>query len=117
MGWLKFQRGRSTLIVHMTKNPFLNAIAAIAYIVTIGLVMNTGIRYAPKEDTIMAPIAMISLFTFSAAVMGYLFCLQPAQLYFEGKKKAGLNLFLQTLAVFGGFTALALLLLFTGAFR
>lgn len=102
----------------MTKNPFLNALAASAYIAVIGLVMNWGTNIIPKgPDTFMAPIAVISLFTLSAAVMGYLFCFQPLQLYFDGKKKDAVRLFLQTVAVFGLFTALALGILFSGMIR
>jgi len=97
----------------MTKNPASNAFAASLYIVTIALVMTWGTRImAPKQDTFLAPIAVISLFTLSAAVMGYLFCYTPLTLYFDGKKKAAVNLFLQTVLVFGIFTALALATLF-----
>jgi hypothetical protein len=101
----------------MTKNPILNAIAASAYIVAIALVMNWGTRFAPKGPTLMAPIAVISLFTLSAAVMGYLFCYQPIQLYFDGKKKPAVNLFLQTVAVFAILTLITLTLLFSGVIR
>ena len=38
-------------------------------------------------------------------------------LYFDGKKKAAVTLFLQTVAVFGVLTAVALGLLFSGALR
>jgi hypothetical protein len=101
----------------MTKNPFLNALAAGAYIIIIGLVMDWGTKMAPKGPSLIAPIAVISLFTLSAAVMGYLFCYQPIQFYFDGKKKIAILLFLQTVAVFGILTAVALGLLFFGAFR
>ena len=102
----------------MTKNPILNALAASAYIIFVGLFMSWGTSIVPKgPDTFMAPVAVMSLFTLSAAVMGYLFCYQPVQLYFDGKKKEAVNLFLQTVAVFGVFTVLALILLFSGAFK
>jgi len=78
--------------------------------------MNFGSKYAPKEDTFLAPIAIISLFTLSAAVMGYLFCYQPVQLYFEDKKKPAVKLFLQTVAVFSCITILTLVLLFLRVF-
>jgi hypothetical protein len=101
----------------MSKNPSINAVSAILYIVSIGLFMNFGIKHAPKGDSVFAPIAMISLFTLSAAVMGYLFCLQPLQLYLDGKKQQAVTLFLQTVAVFGAITFVFLLILFTGVFR
>jgi hypothetical protein len=100
----------------MSKYPVLNGFAAAAYILIIVSVMTWGTKMVPRPDTFMAPLAAISLFTLSAAVMGYLFCYQPIQLYFEGKKKLAVQLFLQTVMVFGCITALILALLFTGAF-
>lgn len=101
----------------MTKNPILNALAAGAYITIISLVMNWGTKMAPKGPSFMAPVAVISLFTLSAAIMGYLFCYQPIQLYFDGKKKEAVSLFLKTVLIFGGLTAVSLVLLFSGALR
>lgn len=98
----------------MAKSPILYASAASLYIILIALFMSFGTKHIPREDTIFAPIAMISLFTLSAAVMGYLFCYQPAALYFDGKKKQAVQLFLQTVAVFGVFTIVVLTLLFLG---
>lgn len=98
----------------MTKSPFYNAAAASLYIIVIGLVMDFGTRTMSKGPSLLAPIAVISLFTLSAAVMGYLFCYTPIMLYFDGKKKIAVNLFLQTVLVFGGITFVALVLLFSG---
>lgn len=100
----------------MTKNPILNALAAFVYIVIITLVMFFGVENSGEDQEIITPIAILSLFTLSAAVMGYLFCYEPLQLFLDGKKKEGVNLFLKTVAVFGGITAITLLLLFTGVF-
>jgi hypothetical protein len=66
---------------------------------------------------VYAPIVIISLFTLSAAMMGYLFLFQPLQLYLDGKKKLAVNLFIQTLATFAGLTALFLVLYFTGILK
>jgi len=93
-----------------------NGLSAWIYIVTLAFVMYFGTKNLPKEDTILAPIAMISLFTLSAGVMGYIFGLQPIQLYLDGKKKEAVQLFLKTLMVFGLLTATMLILLFTGVF-
>lgn len=98
----------------MTKNPILNALAATLYIVIVAFVMFYGVSHAPREDSVIIPIAMMSLFTLSAAVMGYLFVYQPLMLYFDGKKKQGLNLFLQTLGVFAIITIILLAALFSG---
>jgi hypothetical protein len=100
----------------MTKNAFINALAASLYIVFIALVMFFGTKFTGPNDSIIAPMAVISLFTLSAAVMGYLFLYQPAQLYFDNKKKQAVSLFLQTVGVFGVITVILLLLLFSGLF-
>ncbi|HEY4481504.1 MAG TPA: hypothetical protein VI489_01485 [Candidatus Brocadiaceae bacterium] len=101
----------------MTKNPLYNALFASLYIVVIASIMFYGTKLAgPMGNTFLAPIAMISLFTLSAAVMGYLFGYQPFVLYFDGKKKQGLDLFLKTVAVFGGVTIIFLVLLFSRIF-
>ena len=97
----------------MTKNPFVNAGAATAYIVLIACVMYYGTQYVRPGNSVMAPIAALSLFSLSAAVMGYIFLFQPLQLY--GKKKVAVNLFLQTVAVFAGITTLILILFFSGS--
>jgi hypothetical protein len=57
------------------------------------------------EKGIIIPIAMLSLFVLSAAMMGYLFCLTPLQLYLDGHKKEGVNLFVGTLRIFAIITA------------
>lgn len=100
----------------MSKNPLINGVAALAYIVLVAFVMDWGTKLVHKPNTFLAPIAVISLFTLSAAIMGYLFCYQPAQLYFDNKKKQAVTLFLQTVGVFACITALTLVLLFTGVF-
>lgn len=98
----------------MSKNPIINGIAALVYILFIVLVMNFGMKITPHPNTFIAPLAVVSLFTLSAAVMGYLFCYTPLQLYFDGKKKQAVRLFLQTVVVFGCITACILGLLFSG---
>lgn len=104
----------------MTKNPFLNACAASIYIAAVAFFIYYGPRLAGlagKQDTVLAPIAMISLFTLSAAMMGYLFLFQPLQMFLSGEKKAAANLFLQTLGIFAGITILILAVLFLDVFR
>lgn len=98
----------------MSKNPLVNGITASLYIFLIVSVMNWGMKMVPHSNSFMAPVAVISLFTLSAAVMGYIFCYEPAQLYFDGKKKHAVTLFMQTVLVFGGITAVLLVLFFTG---
>src|SRR3990172_12807860 len=98
----------------MTKSPIINSLVAASYIVAIAVVMRWGTKRVAPVDNVLAPIAMISLFTLSAAVMGYIFLYQPGMLYMDGKKKAAVDLFLKTVGAFGALTALALVLLFSG---
>ena len=102
----------------MTKNPFYNALTALGYIILVATVMFYGIRnIAHEKDTVLIPIAMLSLFSFSAAVMGYTFLSSPLQLYLDGKKKEAVKLITQTIAIFGVITAIALTLLFSGVLK
>lgn len=98
----------------MTKNPLINSLSALAYIVLIAWIMSYGSKIMPHTNSFLAPVAVISLFTLSAAVMGFVFCYEPGQLYFEGKKKQAVDLFLKTVVIFGGMTIFALILLFSG---
>ncbi len=100
----------------MTKNPFVNAFAAVLYIALVASVMFWGPKENGPEDTVLIPIALISLFTLSAAMMGYIFLFQPLQLYLDGAKKEAISLFLRTLAVFAGITVVLLCILFSGIF-
>ena len=98
----------------MTKSPIINSLVAISYVVAIAVVMDWGTKRVAPVDNVLAPIAVISLFTLSAAVMGYIFLYQPGMLYMDGKKKQAVKLFLQTVGAFGIITVLALSLLFFG---
>ena len=96
----------------MSQNPFANAGAAAAYIAAVASFMYYGLpSMAYIEDSVAAPIAMLSLFVFSAAVMGYLFFYQPALLLFGGRQKEGAELFLHTLGIFAGITLAILIFL------
>lgn len=98
----------------MTKNPVINALTALGYISLVASVMFFGTKLAGSkpDDSVLAPIAFISLFTLSAAVMGYIFLSNPLQLYLDGKKKEGINLFVKTLGIFGVITAAVLSIVF-----
>lgn len=96
----------------MTKNPFINALAAALYIDVVASVMTYASKFSSPPPSVIMPIAMLSLFTLSAGFMGYCFLYQPLRLYIEGEKKKGANLFLQTLAVFAGITIILIALTF-----
>jgi hypothetical protein len=90
----------------MKINPLINALAALSYI---GLVV-TFIRFmeSTRHDTPDTPLdglAFISLFTFSAAVMAFIFFYQPVLKLTEHKPQEALTYFLKTLGYFGLITA------------
>ena len=96
----------------MTKNPIHNAILASGYIVLVASLMFFGSTFAGGPDTVLAPIAMLSLLVLSAAIMAYLFLLQPVQMYLDGEKKEAIHLFAKTLATFAVITAILFAILF-----
>ncbi len=99
----------------MTKNPFINALCASGYIILIGTVANFLSRtQSNKPDTFLAPIAFLSLFTLSAALMGYFFLFQPVMIYLDGKKKQATSLFFQTILIFAAITAGIFIILLSG---
>lgn len=103
------------ILKDMSKNPTIHALLAAAYIIAIVSVMQFAEKAGVKE-TIIIPIAMLSLFTLSAAVMGYLFLLQPIQLFLDGKKKEAVTFFLQTVGMFAIMTFVFLVAAFSGLF-
>ncbi len=99
----------------MKSNPYIHAIAAVAYIT--GLV--TFLRFletyrSDTPDTILDGIGAISLFVFSAAVMAFLFFYEPVVKLMENKKGEAIAFFLKTLGAFGLITILILVLVSVG---
>ena len=88
----------------MSKNPFVNALAASAYIIALVSSIWSMPQGSIPENSFIGPITMLSLFVLSAAVMGYLFVYQPLCLFFEGKQQEAVRLFLLTVASFAGIT-------------
>ena len=88
----------------MTKNPLINSLSATAYIVLVSLVLTYVPKLVGPMNSVIGPVAMLSLFVLSAAVMGYLFVFQPIQMYLDGDKKPAIKLSLQTLAFFAVIT-------------
>ncbi len=86
----------------MTKNPLINSLVALIYIVLVVFIVNiigenevnTGIAQY------ITPILVLSLFTLSAAIMGYIFCYQPLRLFLEGEKEKAVKLFIKTVLIF-----------------
>ena len=101
----------------MSKNPLLNASTALLYIILIASVMYYGSGMVGQVKSVIGPIAILSLFTLSAAVMGYVFVFQPLRLYLDGKKKESVNLFSKTLAIFAVMTLVIFIVFFLGIYK
>ena len=96
------------------RKPFYFAGAAAAYIVLIVSGINyVGTIMRDQEETIFIPMAMLSLFVLSAAIMGFLFLSEPLKLFLEGSKQEATYFFLKTVGAFAGFVAIFLILLLT----
>ncbi|MDB5245028.1 MAG: hypothetical protein JWN90_133 [Parcubacteria group bacterium] len=95
----------------MKWNPFINALAAVAYIGAVALFMHfiQSIRH-DTPDTLLDSLGFISLFVCSAAIMAFLFFYQPLVRLVEGKKAEAISYFLKTLGIFGAITVAVLAL-------
>lgn len=95
------------------KKPFLHALGAALYIVLIVvLIFNVGQALEDQDETIIIPMAMISLFVLSAAVMGYLFLSEPLYLLVENKKQEAVIFFGKVLGFFACFVFIFTIILF-----
>lgn len=97
----------------MIHKPFVHALLATGYISLVVLCMHYAPKMLGESDSILVPVAMLSLFVLSAAIMGYLFLLQPAQLYLDGRKQEAVSFFLKTVGFFAGITVFVFILLFS----
>lgn len=89
----------------MRWNPYLNAIGAAAYLWGIALLIQyISASHHNTPDNVVGAVAAFSLFTFSAAVMAFLFFYRPVMLLAEKKKEEAISFFLKTLATFGVIT-------------
>lgn len=94
-----------------------NAVLAAAYISGIALLFYFLEKNVPGPDTFLAPVAMLSLLTLSAAVMGYLFVYEPATLFLANKRAEGVKLFFQTVGIFAVITVIVFVCVFLGVGR
>jgi hypothetical protein len=100
----------------MTRNPLINAISASIYISIVVSIMTYGEKIVPNAAGIIVPMAFLSLFVLSAALMGYIFFYKPMQMYFDGNKKEALSLFIKTVTFFALITIILFLgVIFVGA--
>ncbi len=98
----------------MTTKPFYNAVLAAGYIVGLVYFVFTFVAQPNTPDSqtsLLVPIAMLSLFVLSAAVMTYLFLYEPLMLYFDNKRQEAVRFFLATVGIFALITLVFLGLL------
>lgn len=77
----------------------LNALGTAAYITLVASLIFSLQFLAPKEDIIIIPIAMLSLFVCSAAITSFLVLGKPIMLYLDGKKKEAISLLIYTIGI------------------
>jgi len=95
----------------MTKNPFYNALVAIAYIACIVALISFAPKFlADQKDTIFIPIGMLSLLVLSVAVMAYTFFYRPITMFLDGEREKAIKLLLRTIGIFAGITAIIFLI-------
>jgi hypothetical protein len=74
------------------KRAAINAFAAFAYVMVVGLFMSNASHIFGEKDTALTSVAVLMLLVFSAALMSILVFGQPVMWYVDGKKKAALYL-------------------------
>lgn len=82
----------------VVKTALFDSFATWAYIIIVILFIFSfqGI-FQGKPDTMFIPIAMLTLFVFSAALTGFLVFGKPLMWYFDNRKKEALSLVAWTL--------------------
>lgn len=96
----------------MSRNPFLNALAAVAYIGLIVATFSAARMLDEHSIGLIIPFAFLSLFVFSAALMGYLFLSHPIQLLILGKADVAIRLFVLTMLEFAAIVLVVLVVWF-----
>ncbi|MBX4211097.1 hypothetical protein KW783_03975 [Candidatus Parcubacteria bacterium] len=97
----------------MLKNPYINAVLAALYIVTIVFSIQsvTSVIKDRSDNNLLIPMTMLSLFVLSAALMGLLFVYTPLKLFLENQKNEALVFFLKTVGTFACFAVVFVVLL------
>lgn len=96
----------------IVKHAIINALATALYVILIAsLITSLGSMVPVENKTVLAPIAMLMLFVFSAALTGFLVFGRPVMWYLDGKKREALSLLFYTLGIFFVITIIAFLIL------
>ena len=95
---------------NILKNAITQAILSSAYVSLIGsfLFYIPKFLHSDKPDTVLAPILMLSLVVFSAALMGVLIFGKPLMWYLDNKKREAVTLLTYTLSIFFAITIVIL---------
>ncbi|MFA6269878.1 MAG: hypothetical protein WC657_01545 [Candidatus Paceibacterota bacterium] len=95
------------------KKPFFYASGAALYIVIVVSILQTA-SYVFKDlsGTMLVPMAMLSMFVLSAAIMGYLFLSEPLYLLMENRKQEAIVFFAKIVGFFACFVVIFAILLF-----
>ncbi len=105
---------KKDIIKYACINSLLTAIY-IAFISSFLFYVPRYFDFVDKPDTVFAPIMMLMLFVFSAAVTSTLVLGRPILWYLNGKKKEAISLFIHTLVIFFFIILFAFILLATTA--
>ena len=89
---------------------FLHSLGVVIYVFWVVIVMNQANSLFGQMDDLWGPIAMLLLFTVSAAICGLLVFGKPVLLFLKGEKTASVKLtlytvgllFLETAFIFAG---------------
>jgi hypothetical protein len=99
-------------VKEIKKSALINSGLTALYIILVGIFFYFGTMVKiGRSNVFLAPIAMLFLFVFSAALTGFLMLGKPAQMYVDGKKKEALSLLTYTLGYFFIITFIAIVLL------
>jgi membrane protease YdiL (CAAX protease family) len=83
------------------KNPYLNAVLALAYIVSlVAVVFQSSHIISLPSESIFYPIFALSTLVFSVSLMALLFFYQPLRLLIAGHPDEGLHFFVRTIGAF-----------------
>lgn len=97
----------------MTKNPFINALIALAYIALVASFMfYGGNAFEHTIEGVIVPVTVLSLLVLSAAFMGLTFFYRPVAMYLDGDKQGSLSLLTKTVATFAVITVLLIITIF-----
>ena len=95
-----YKEGKYKIIMgKIIRRALIDAIGTAVYIILVVSFMFSLQIFAPKEDVIIIPIAMLLLFVCSAAITGFLVFGKPIMLYIDGKKKEAVLLLGYTLVI------------------